>query len=311
MSEHQKGATAIAAQSERAAAAVPAIRVSRFSFAYGSGGVTEEPTASSVLRSVNFEIPVGARVLVVGLNGSGKSTLMRCLSGQHFHQHEQIQVLGQPAFFSSSLQREVVYLGSEWRNSALVRTDVAVERVLRGATGFTEAKLTQLTELLNIDAVSASMARLSDGQRQGVQIAAALMKEYQVLLMDETTVECDVLVRKRLLAYLKQRPGTVVYCTHVFDGMASWPSHIMHVGARGNVSIQRVDECAEYLRLKQQWDPNRDSPLSALVEQWLERDHAERLVMRKERLAVPPPSTVEEQLNASGKVGDKYYNYWG
>jgi hypothetical protein len=93
--------------------------------------------------------------------------------------------------------------------------------------------------------------------------------------------------------------------------MASWPSHIMHVGARGNVSIQRVDECAEYLRLKQQWDPNRDSPLSALVEQWLERDHAERLVMRKERLAAPPPSTVEEQLNASGKVGDKYYNYWG
>jgi CCR4-NOT complex subunit CAF16 len=63
--------------------------------------------------------------------------------------------------------------------------------------------------------------------------------------MDETTVECDVLVRRRLLNHLKQRPGTVLYCTHVFDGMASWPTHIMHVGARGNVSIQLLAECPE------------------------------------------------------------------
>ncbi len=195
-----------------------------------------------------------------------------------------------------------------------MRTDVPVEKVLRGAAGFSEAKLAELTQLLDIEAgAGASMARLSDGQRQGVQIAAALMKDYQLLLMDETTVECDVLVRKRLLQYLRRRPGTVVYCTHVFDGMAAWPSHIMHVGARGTVAIQRLDECAEYLRLRQEWDPSRDSPLSALVEHWLERDHAERLLLRRERLeaAAPPPATVEERLNASGKVGDKFYNYWG
>jgi ABC-type molybdenum transport system ATPase subunit/photorepair protein PhrA len=49
---------------------------------------------------------------MVGLNGSGKSTLIRCIAGQHFHQHEQILVLGEPAFFSQSLQRHVTYLGS-------------------------------------------------------------------------------------------------------------------------------------------------------------------------------------------------------
>ncbi len=49
----------------------PAIVVSDFNFAYGSGGVTKEPTASSVLRNVSFTVPQGARVLVVGLNGSG------------------------------------------------------------------------------------------------------------------------------------------------------------------------------------------------------------------------------------------------
>jgi ABC-type uncharacterized transport system ATPase subunit len=196
MSEHQAAKAApIAAPST----AVPAIVVTRFSFAYGSGGVTEEPTEASVLRSVNFSVPVGARVLVVGRNGSGKSTLMRCLAGQHFHQHHQLQVLGQPAFFSSALQRDLTYLGSEWRNSQLVRTDVPVERVLRGAAGFSEARLAELTvcmcycvlhhsshatkALLDIEVGAASMARLSDGQRQGVQIAAALMKVLSIRIL--------------------------------------------------------------------------------------------------------------------------------
>jgi ABC-type uncharacterized transport system ATPase subunit len=48
-----------------------AIHVQDFNFAYGSGGVTKEPTVASVLRNVSFSIPIGARVLVVGLNGSG------------------------------------------------------------------------------------------------------------------------------------------------------------------------------------------------------------------------------------------------
>ncbi len=265
----------------------------------------------SVLRNVNFSVPKGARVLVVGLNGSGKSTLMRCLAGQHFHGHEQILMLGQPAFFSATLQKSITYLGSEWRNSALVRTDVPVEKVLRGATGFTEQKVAFFANLMNLEIAGASMARLSDGQRQGVQIAAALMKDFEVLLMDETTVECDVLVRKHLLSYLKSRSeATILYATHVFDGMSSWPTHIMHVGARGSVTLQVLEECADYQQLRGKWDPSRDSPLSALVESWLEKDHLERLEMRKEARLLPPVQTLEAKINASGKVGDKMYNYW-
>ena len=50
---------------------VAAISVVNFNFAYGSGGVTPNPMPNSVLRNVSFQIPRGARVLVVGLNGSG------------------------------------------------------------------------------------------------------------------------------------------------------------------------------------------------------------------------------------------------
>ncbi len=40
--------------------------------------------------------------------------------------------------------------------------------------------------------------------------------------MDETTVECDVLVRRNLLRHLKEKTieekSTILYATHVFDG---------------------------------------------------------------------------------------------
>jgi len=287
-----------------------AIEVTGFSFAYGSGGA-KELTDDSVLREVEFKIPHKSRVLIVGLNGSGKSTLLRCLSGQHFHVPEQLQVLGKAAFFDSSLSKQMTYLGSEWRNNALVRSDVPVKKVLEGAVGYTEERGAMLTELLNME-VDGSMHQLSDGQRQGVQIGAALMKEFKILLMDETTVECDVLVRKRLLRYLKEQceqGSTVMYATHVFDGMASWPTHIMHVEPTGKVSVGRLDECEDYLQLLRDWDPAKDSPLSALVEMWLEKDDVVRKKLKAERKTSKKSRelTVEEKLC---KTTDKYYNYW-
>jgi hypothetical protein len=38
-----------------------AIEVTDFNFAYGSGGVTKEPTAASVLRNVSFSVPLGKK----------------------------------------------------------------------------------------------------------------------------------------------------------------------------------------------------------------------------------------------------------
>merc|ERR1711916_69445 len=288
-----------------------AIKVENFSFAYGTGGANGL-TDASVLKEVNFEIEHGSRVLVVGLNGSGKSTLLRCLSGQHWHIYEQIEVLGKPAFFDNTLSRNMTYLGSEWRNSLLVKSDVPVARVLKGAVGYTEEKMAELTEILNIDA-EGSMHLLSDGQRQGVQIGAALMKEFKVLLMDETTVECDVLVRKHLLEYLKRKTeqdkATIMYATHVFDGMASWPTHIMHVSG-GHISLQVLRDSPEYKELIDSWDPTKDSPLSALVEKWLERDWAAKVKEKQERKN--RPATVEEKLanTRDSNIGDRFYNYW-
>jgi CCR4-NOT complex subunit CAF16 len=66
-----------------------------------------------------------------------------------------------------------------------------------------------------------------------VQICLGLLKPYRVLLCDEITVDLDVCARVDLLAFFKreteQRGATIIYATHIFDGMDAWPTHVAYV----------------------------------------------------------------------------------
>ena len=71
-------------------------------------------------------------------------------------------------------------------------------------------------------------------------------------MLDEITVDLDVLGRAELMRFLKdeceQRGATVIYATHIFDGLEFWPSHVAYV-ARGKMQMLR--EAAEVPELAQ------------------------------------------------------------
>jgi CCR4-NOT complex subunit CAF16 len=58
------------------------------------------------------------------------------------------------------------------------------------------------------------MHQISDGERRRVQLCMGLMGNWDVLLLDEVTVDLDALVRAELLAFLvkesKERGATIV-----------------------------------------------------------------------------------------------------
>ena len=63
-----------------------------------------------------------------------------------------------------------------------------------------------------------------------------LVKPWKLLLLDEVTIDLDVVVRLKLLNYLKQecqeRNCTVVYATHIFDGLGhKWCDRVIHIDA--------------------------------------------------------------------------------
>jgi CCR4-NOT complex subunit CAF16 len=56
------------------------------------------------------------------------------------------------------------------------------------------------------------------------------MRPFTLLLLDEVTVDLDVLARAELMNFLTaecaERGATIVYATHIFDGLERWATHL-------------------------------------------------------------------------------------
>ncbi|KAL2786054.1 P-loop containing nucleoside triphosphate hydrolase protein [Aspergillus keveii] len=227
------------------------------------------PDGSSGLTDVNLELPAGSRTLLIGANGAGKTTLLRLLSGKRLAPSNTISIAGKDPF-KEGLEG-VTYLGVEWVLNSIVRTDIDVPTLLAsvGGNAYPERR-DELVEILDID-LRWRMHAVSDGERRRVQLAMGLLRPWQVLLLDEITVDLDLLSRSNFLSFLKRetetRPCTIVYATHILDNLALWPTHLVHMHL-GNV---------------RQWGPiekfkneapetSENSQLGEIVLKWLKED---------------------------------------
>ena len=176
--------------------------------------------------------------------------------------------------FTSGLEG-VTYLGLEWVLNPIVRTDIDVPTLLASVGGdyYTERR-DELVEILDID-LAWRMHAVSDGERRRVQLAMGLLRPWRVLLLDEITVDLDLLSRSNFLTFLKRETEstacTIVYATHILDNLADWPTHLVHM------HIGKIKE----------WGPveefnvggtrkSGNSQLGQLVLEWLKEDLRER-----------------------------------
>ncbi|MQL94213.1 hypothetical protein Taro_026868 [Colocasia esculenta] len=141
------------------------------------------------------------------------------------------------------------------------------------------------------------MHKVSDGQRRRVQICMGLLRPFKVLLLDEITVDLDVLARANLLNFLKkecqERGATIIYATHIFDGLENWPSHIVYV-AHGKLQLALpMEKVKEVSSLS----------LMRTVESWLRKERNEDRKRRKERKASGLPE-FDSLVEGSRVVGD-------
>lgn len=191
-----------------------------------------------------------------------------------------IRVLGRCPFEDLNLtcQGELSYLGTAWRrdvafagNDVALQADIAAGVMIFGVEGVDPQRRDHLIELLDID-LEWRMNKVSDGQRRRVQICLGLLKPYDVLLLDEVTVDMDVIGRLDLLEFFKEecetRGATIVYATHIFDGLEPWITHMAHVSYGKMIKGGPIDEVLPELR-----QPGRK--LLRMVEAWLRTEAAE------------------------------------
>jgi len=279
-----------------------------------------------ILENVNLCLEKGSRCLLVGGNGTGKSTLLRILAGKSLTHHK-VNVLGCDAY--QNTPQGLAYLGGEWANNPVVRRDVSVPQLLSSvnADQFPERKQ-MLMDLLDVDLdmkyfqvqvlpkdIDWRLHQVSDGERRRVQLLMGLIQPYEVLLLDEVTVDLDVLVRRDLLNFLKSecetRGVTIVYATHIFDGIGEWATHVAHLENGSVTKFGKLQDLPDLAAIRRERTARLgdESALLLLVEGWLRGEFETKKRKRGERKGV---KTVLEEKGENYKVyRDKFYNYWG
>ena len=204
-------------------AALPAIRgevtFEHVSFRYRIDG-------AQVLHDINFTLPAGQIIGVVGASGSGKSTLAKLVQRLYVPESGRVLVDGVDLAMVDTnwlrrqlgvvLQENILFNRTVRENIALADPGLPIERVieaakLAGAHDF----ILELPEGYDT-MVGERGTSLSGGQRQRIAIARALMSDPRVLIFDEATsaldYESERIIQQNMVQICKGR--TVIIVAH-------------------------------------------------------------------------------------------------
>jgi len=193
-----------------------ALRFERVSYTY--------PNGATALTEVDFSVPVGNTVAIVGSSGSGKSTLAALLLRFRTPTRGCITVDGVDYWD---------YSPESWhRATALVEQDAFLfhgtlrENIVYGFEGATPAAIQRAVDVANLADVVAQLpqgldtlvgergAMVSGGQRQRIAIARAVIRDPSILILDEATSHLDVvseqLVQQALMNASRGRTTIVI-----------------------------------------------------------------------------------------------------
>lgn len=173
------------------------------------------------LAGLSLSIREGEVYGLLGPNGSGKTTFIRCLAGLLRPDAGTIEVLGADA-------RQAVASGrvGYMTQAPALYGELSVEENLRffatlqGIAGIAERLEEALRMVELLDRRHSVVSTLSGGMRTRVSLAATLLHQPRLLLLDEPTVGVDPVMRRDFWEHfraLSQRGVTILVSSHVMD----------------------------------------------------------------------------------------------
>jgi NitT/TauT family transport system ATP-binding protein len=207
---------------------------------------TRGKQANVVLADIDFVVPEGQFIAILGPSGGGKSTLLRCLAGLLEPSAGSIAIDGRTI---SGAPKEMVYVFQEYSRSLfpwrrlLGNVTYPIESTVPRAQANEQAMA--MIDLVGLTGFAAHYPwELSGGMQQRAAIARALVTQPKYLLMDEPFGALDAQTRIQLedtlLRIWSETPRTIVFVTHDIDEAIYLSDRVLVLGARPGRVIEDV-----------------------------------------------------------------------
>ncbi len=188
----------------------------------------------AALRAVSAEFASGRLYVVVGDTGGGKSTLLRAIAGLARPTRGEVQVLGSEKIHDVTAR--IGYMA----HAPLLYDEMDGMENLRYATRLYgiqgDARCEQVIRWVGLDpALARRVGQYSQGMRQRLSLARAILNDPELLLLDEPFSNVDLASARemvRLLGQMRDAGKTILVVTHqpmLLDGVAD-ESIVMNAG---------------------------------------------------------------------------------
>jgi ABC-type multidrug transport system ATPase subunit len=179
-------------------------------------GITKQFGRFAALRNVTAEFAVGKLYVVLGENGAGKSTMLRVIAGLAQPTRGTVKVLG-----AESVRAVCDRVGYMAHPSLLYDEMSGMENLTYSAQLYgidDEARCAAAISLVGLDpALTRPVGQYSQGMRQRISLARALLHDPELLLLDEPFSNVDVASARamvQLLSHMRDGGKTIFVVTH-------------------------------------------------------------------------------------------------
>ncbi len=177
-----------------------------------------------ILKDVSFDIPAGQTIALVGPTGAGKSTVVNLISRFYDvsdgrvlidgHDIRDVQLFSLRKQMSVMMQDSFIFSGTIMDNIRYGRLDATDEEVIEAAKMVSAHDFIMQMPKGYQTEVNERGSSLSQGQRQLISFARALLNDPRILILDEATSSIDtkteMLIQKALDVLLKGRTSFVI-----------------------------------------------------------------------------------------------------
>ena len=230
--------------------------------------LTKRYASVTAIDDVSFHVRPGEVFGLLGPNGSGKSTTVKIIMGLLEPSSGRVELDGQDALANLQEYKRLLGYGPEEPHLYTYLTGPEYLQLIGRLRSIPEALLTvkidRFLELLGIyDDRYQTLSSYSKGMRQKILIAAAVLHDPRIVILDEPFSGLDVSAARVLKAFVRSLAAEgkiVVFSSHVLEVVEQVCSRVIILKDGHIVGHDSVDNLRNTLKL-----PSLDAVFAALV----------------------------------------------